>query len=374
MNIPVSEKAMTAIYPDSQPHVVISGYYGFDNTGDELILQVLLQELKRRQVQITVLSAQPEKTALTYGVRALDRKNVIDILDCLSQATLLISGGGGLFQDVSGPLSPFYYGGLILIAKFLKVPVLFWSQGVGPLTGAFTRLITQLALQAADQVSVRDKQSAQIVRRLAGKMPTICADPVWLLETDGRKINQLGATKAFYIGLSLRPCKDLTSDGLDAFVQFCLRWVSDSSKPVRFLLLPFQNSQDEPLLKTFQAKMKASGGDVCDWVNPAEVVTTIGQCDFLFGMRYHSLLLALLMGVPVYGLIYDPKVQSLISALGLQGCEVKNLEYLDEAVIHRYYQQYPSPDIALLKEQAKMSLEGLDAMLDQAVQHTVFHK
>src|SRR5207249_2201121 len=34
------------------PRVIISGYYGFDNLGDELILRVLIEELKSHKIHI----------------------------------------------------------------------------------------------------------------------------------------------------------------------------------------------------------------------------------------------------------------------------------------------------------------------------------
>ena len=49
--------------------ILISGYYGFDNFGDEAILKVLLEKLK--DCDVTVLSANPRKTFDTYGVHTV---------------------------------------------------------------------------------------------------------------------------------------------------------------------------------------------------------------------------------------------------------------------------------------------------------------
>ena len=46
--------------------VVISGYYGADNFGDESILEVLIQRLKKDEADITVLSTNHDKTAKTH--------------------------------------------------------------------------------------------------------------------------------------------------------------------------------------------------------------------------------------------------------------------------------------------------------------------
>ncbi|MBY0405121.1 MAG: hypothetical protein K2X66_14570, partial [Cyanobacteria bacterium] len=71
-------------------YIVISGYYGFDNLGDELILQVFTQQLMNGQynqpVSITVLSKNPEKTAQKYGVSAINRMGFKEIYHALKQA------------------------------------------------------------------------------------------------------------------------------------------------------------------------------------------------------------------------------------------------------------------------------------------------
>ena len=93
--------------------VVISGYYGFDNTGDEAVLFSIIQALRRTCKQdlpeIVVLSNQPEKTSKRYGVKAIDRWNIKLIYKTLKKSDLLISGGGSLLQDITSNKTIPYY-------------------------------------------------------------------------------------------------------------------------------------------------------------------------------------------------------------------------------------------------------------------------
>ena len=56
---------------------LISGYYGYDNFGDEAILSVLVDFLHRRNVEAKVLSHNPSKTARSYGVKAAKNFNIL---------------------------------------------------------------------------------------------------------------------------------------------------------------------------------------------------------------------------------------------------------------------------------------------------------
>ena len=102
-------------------HVVISGYYGFSNAGDEAVLSAIISELQNarpNEIDITVLSASPEDTASTYGVAAAPRMSRKDVDKAIDDCDMLISGGGSLLQDVTSIRSLLYY--LWIINKALK--------------------------------------------------------------------------------------------------------------------------------------------------------------------------------------------------------------------------------------------------------------
>src|SRR5665648_329831 len=136
--------------PKTAAKIMISGYYGFNNTGDEAILKSMVGAFKKKipQIKITVLSRSPLQTSQTYQVKAINRLHLIDIMLCLRDTDLFISGGGGLLQDSTGKgWSILYYLGLILVAKIVKVPVMIYAQGIGPVNKQINKkLIKWLSL------------------------------------------------------------------------------------------------------------------------------------------------------------------------------------------------------------------------------------
>jgi len=365
---------------ESKPvKVLISGYYGFDNLGDELILQVLTEQLKaygmRPGIQIVVLSQNPEKTAHQYGVEAIPRTSLPQIMLAMTGANLFISGGGGLFQDVTGPLSTVYYGGLIHLARLRNVPVCFWAQGVGPLNSSLSRRMTASALRRCRAITVRDEKSAALVRDLTGLKPEITADPVWLLQTKppaqdpamGLSARQNSGT-AWRIGISLRPWPELTETRLQALVHHLIAMADQAGCPVEFQLLPFQQEEDTALLETFANRLTQApeiNKRVTVQIIPASsVLETINQCDVIIGMRFHSLILGLLYQIPIYGLVYDPKVASLLEMFNLMGTPVHALETLQSKDMLTYFENYPTVDLQPMKLQSQRNFEILQQLLD----------
>ncbi len=340
--------------------VLISGYYGFNNIGDELILETLIESLKERGFQITVLSNQPQKTQERFKVKSLHRLNYPDIIDELRQGHLFISGGGGLFQDATGPGSALYYGSLVHMAKFFEVPTFFWGQGMGPLTSPVSRKITASSLEHCRGITLRDEASADLAEQLLAERgiryrPEVTADPVWALKVPNRT-SVRKKYKTWNIGISLRPWKELTPARIQGFARFFKSLTEGSERPVKFFLFPFQPQADNIPLQQFEAVLKQeSFKDIhkeIEWVQSDEVVKGINKCHVLFGMRYHCLLLAILARVPVYGLIYDPKVQQLLDRFELEGARISEMESLDEESIRTYFNDYPEINLRELRKRA----------------------
>lgn len=307
--------------------VFVSGYYGFDNLGDEAILEELCRELKQlvKPDEIMVLSANPELTARRYGVRSMQRKSLIKLWTALSQARLFVSGGGGLFQNTRTLGSIVYYGLQILMAKAHKVRVLIYAQGIGPLRGRLAYNLCRQFFAQADEIIVRDDASLRYLE--TWNLRGLCtADPVWNLEASElpasvqQELNEAGAAreKSRCVGLSLRPSPELSGEHLGHLASGLSQALAKEDK---LLLLPLQVEQDLPVLLAFQKLWQEKGRsarilDTSALELPSQWVGVFAQLKLLVGMRLHAIIMTLKSGKPVAGIAYDPKVTQLLAEFG----------------------------------------------------------
>lgn len=306
----------------NQKLVLVSGYYGFGNLGDEAILEELTNELKKLVApsQIVVLSNNPQQTMSAFGVEAVDRWKPANLLPLLKNAALFISGGGGLFQDATGIKSTIFYGCQILLVRALGRRVLIYAQGIGPLKSAAAKALAKFSLENANFLTVRDKDSQKLLADW-NISSTLTADPVWCLtETTipTRALAQIEGLKAkpgLTVGLSLRTSHNFSDKQLDELVA-----VMDRAFPVdtKLLLLPLQANQDLQPLQKFAEEWKAKDRHVEllhteEIERPSQWLAILSRLDMLVGMRLHALIMSLKSGVPVVGIAYDPKVRHVLT-------------------------------------------------------------
>lgn len=161
--------------------VLLSGYYGFDNAGDDAVLFAIIQALREvlPDIEITVLSNQPEKTAEQFGVRAVDRWSKGGLLKAVKNCDVLISGGGSLLQDVTSKNGILYYLGIIKLAQVLRKKVMIYAQGIGPIAEPRNRSLTAKILNRVQVITVRDLDSRNALMEMGVyREVLVCVDPV----------------------------------------------------------------------------------------------------------------------------------------------------------------------------------------------------
>lgn len=286
--------------------LVVSGYYGFGNAGDEAILAAMVAALRRRQprLELVVISGDPAETSRRHRVRAIGR-GPIDAIRALLGSEGLVSGGGGLLQDRTSTQSLLYYAGLMLLAVALRRPVYVYAQGIGPVESGLARAVAGLALRRATYISVRDQGSLDAARSLGAGDVEVAADPAIGIGPPTSRVTRTRPT----ILVAVRPAPRWAQIE-DAFVA-ALRKLGESH---RLAFVAMHPAEDGPLATRLAARV-GPYAMVADYADLEELMGHIGSAELVIGMRLHALILAAAAGVPFVAVSYDPKVDVFAAAV-----------------------------------------------------------
>lgn len=300
--------------------IVISGYYGFANAGDEAMLTAIVKSLRKAEesVDLTVISGNPHSTATKHQVASIHRFSPLKIYSALASCDLLLSGGGSLLQDVTSKKSLLYYLAIIWLGKMLDKKVMLFAHGIGPIRSGILRKLTKFVCSKADLITVRDTDSLEELERLGVALDKVrlTADAVLTLaqanKEQGVELLQkfnVSQTKPV-VAISVR-----SWGSSDKYLQEIGKAVDAlvASKGVQIVLLPLQYPADVIACKKLQQFMKCKETVILDTAFDTEqFLALMGNFSLLIGMRLHALIFAAVMEVPFIALSYDPKIDGFV--------------------------------------------------------------
>jgi len=313
--------------------ILISGYFGFRNLGDELILHKEIEDVKEivPDAEIIVWSGNPSYTEEFHGVKAVNRFSVDDTVDAVKESDVVIVGGGGLIHEYFGinvkdMFNSFGYNIpayfiVPLIAKMFKKPLFYWCHGVGPIFSEDGKKLLSWFYSLSDFTTVRDRYSFNLLSSVSGLKPLVDIDPV--LAMDITKFLEKSwdfRDNSLIVGLNLRPWF-----GIDLLIDRLLPIVSEISRKytnIIFVPIPFDlsDSGDKVVLRKFFEKFDEEGVRILDNItSEKDVISLLSSVDLFIGMRYHSLILSFLLKKRSFAISYDSKTDELIRNLGIEG-------------------------------------------------------
>ncbi|MGI5880614.1 MAG: polysaccharide pyruvyl transferase CsaB [Syntrophomonadaceae bacterium] len=315
--------------------VILSGYYGFDNAGDEALLSAITSSLHQLQpgVEITVLSGNPQKTTRLYGLKAVHYMNPLRLISELGQADLLISGGGSIFQDITSARSLPYYISVVALAKLLRKPVIFYAQGVGPINRPLSKWLMRKIANRVELITLRDEESRQLLLRLGVNRPEIrvTADPVFSLKPDEEDfaavepiIAGLQDPNQPIIGVSVRQWEPL-----QGYQQQLARTLDElNARGYQILFIPMAYPDDIDESRQVAKFMTGPYQIVEQNLSSQQHLALISRLYLMVGMRLHALIFAASRGVPFAGISYDPKVDAFLNYFRLEPLSLNYEEML----------------------------------------------
>ena len=316
--------------PNQRTGILICGSYGLGNTGDESILDAILREVRAvaGDEELTVLSRNPDETAALHGVKALHMFDFSGILKAMGRARLYINGGGSLIQDATSRRSLWYYLFTLYAAKRRGCKVLMYGCGIGPVTRfGDVSLVRRVLNGCVDAITLREDSSLEELKRFGVDRPEIvlAADPVLSLRpAAGGEIDALMARLGLdpggaYLGVCLRDWKGFENKA--PVIAGALRYAREEYglTPV---FLSVNHIDDGDAADRVAAHL--GGGASCIVRDPLSTGLMLGltsRMQAMISMRLHGLVFAAGQGVPLVGVIYDPKISGFLSYMGQELCQ-----------------------------------------------------
>ena len=316
--------------------IVISGYYGFANAGDEAMLAAIVKALRSTEnsVELTVISGNPQVTAAKYGVSSIHRFNPLEIFCTLRSCDLLLSGGGSLLQDVTSKRSLLYYLSILALGQLLGKRVMLFAQGIGPIHSGLLRKLTKFVCSHVDLITVRDQDSLYELRHIGipAEKVQLTADAVLTLPQESKEqgrqlLDKFGVPHdKMLIAISVRKWQED-----DRYLLEMAKAVDILSREyhAHVVILPLQYPVYVAACQRLQHFMvhKERSTVLTADCDTEQFLSLMGNFQLLIGMRLHALIFAAVMERPFVAISYDPKFDGFVKDInGVTAGNVENLQ------------------------------------------------
>ncbi len=355
--------------------VLLSGYYGCGNLGDDLLLTVAVEELRAILPDARFIlrdhgGAVPKLGAdiIPSGIDAIldDQAHSRPyrlvrftwyIAGLLRQCRWLIFGGGTVFHDGGGLASLALQWWVCHLARVLGVRVAALGVGVGDLQTAIGKRLLRGIIARCELFLVRDDAA---MRQCAGSKARLTDDLVfaWRSLTPEPAHTQPSG-RPLTIGLTVSP---MASERTKAALADAVRLWHEKGQRVIFLVFQ-QNAtmaDDAKVFATIASRPDIAAVPIeirLPIADASVIVDTLADIDVVCGMRFHGLVLAAMLERPFVGISHDNKISEICRRFGMPCHEAATLDGVD-LVRSAEDVRHTAPDRRLIEQSRTLAKEN----------------
>ncbi len=293
--------------------VLLCGYYGFGNVGDDALLCAAIARAREKfpRSGVTALTRRGERDEWRFGIPCVRRDRPFAVMRAIRCAEVVVFGGGTLLQDATSRRSLSYYTWILRYAQDHGVACELWGNGIGALLHRGSEKKVARVLSGCRYVGLRDDFSMRVGRTLMGTeahklvreedlaMGTRPSSPARI----DALLARIGATgPKGAVAVAVRG--GATSGVLRTMREWLCLLSAEGYTLCFFSLYP---KEDEALTERL---CRTLGGVHLRGVGASDLVGLFGHCEAVCAMRLHALVFAATAGTPFVGFGTDGKIES----------------------------------------------------------------
>ncbi|MEA2065623.1 MAG: polysaccharide pyruvyl transferase family protein, partial [Thermotogota bacterium] len=315
-------------------NVVLMGYYGYSNLGDDLLFLTTLHIISKHSHIKNVFVPAPKRLERLekffpkkLNVEIINRYSPLSVSRAISKSHATIFGGGNLFQDETSNRSFIYYYFTAKRTLSLVRPLILLSQGFGPVENPRNlQRLKKIVNSPLTYGLLRDINSFHYASENSDNF-TLSVDygPLFLMS----KLDNIKQTR------DAKLATIVLKDGIrvDEIIK-----ILKAKGIEKIFVIGFQNHREKALIESSALQARKSGLEILRTSdNWKDIITNISNSRIVITERLHGGLLSLYFGVPfiwLKGKKLDEVLSSTIENYDLSySSETGNLsEIINEAI------------------------------------------
>lgn len=304
--------------------VLLCGYYGFGNMGDELMLESAVRKIENEvgDVSVRILSRGRKGISCGRRVSFVRRSSPFAVMRAIKRADKVVFGGGTLLQNATSRRSLAYYLALLKYAQFFGKRTELWGNGIGDIKGKRSRRAVAKTLKCCDRVGIRDGASMEKIeemcREFGVEISGVCAErdlalEPWLYgDIDAREsevLVRLGLAEGKRFAV-FSVMGNAAQEHRKSIFEYAKKLGREGVTPIFAVMYPAQD------LALSRKLCKDLGGILAYPFWATDIVALMRGAEVVCSMRYHALVLAHVAGASFVGIGDDQKIKSFCSEYG----------------------------------------------------------
>ena len=326
----------------------MTGYFD-RNFGDDMMMKLVVRSLP----EITFLVDETADTPLLSEPNVMKKPYVV----CCRFPKLVVTGSGFMINTKAA----------------FKTELLWFLKGhhpgdyclgcnVEPLDNPSKQFLIRQKLNKFKLITCRDQESYRWLCRNTCK-PEIHCLPDILFSLPEDWLPRANNPEMLGISLMHRSIDAEDCPYYRAMAEAADEWIRKTGKGV--LLMAFDTGKEDDLFacRAVQALMQfPDKTEIIAHTDGTEILAAFVRCEKIISARFHSMVLALRIGIPFFPVIYRKKMRNLICDLNypVSGCEINRIDhlavsaFLDEKhtkfLLQKDYCSVANKHVLLLKE------------------------